>query len=65
MIMGREQDAIALLMELDNYVPLNPLASFLNYNYFDPSPYPNLTDWLSRQGIPPRKPVSIPYQCKT
>ena len=64
MIMGREEDAIALLMELDNSIPLNPLASFLNYNYFDPSPYPNLMAWLEAQGIPPRNPVKIPYRCK-
>jgi len=65
MIMGRDEAAVDALRELDETKNLPSLADFLSYAYFDATPFPNLTALLERQGYTPRKPIEIPYRCKT
>jgi len=63
--MGRDDAAVAALRELDDEKDLPSLADFLSYAYFDARPFPHLMALLQRQGYTPRKPVQIPYRCKT
>jgi len=53
------------LIRLDNPDDLAPLGNFLTYAHFDPRLYPNLMALLEAQGVTPRKPLEIPYRCKT
>jgi TolB-like protein len=63
-IMGQEQEAVDLLMDLDNQQNLRGLADFLSYRAFDPRPYPNLIALLASQAIPPREVNVVPYRCR-
>lgn len=64
MIMGREAEAAQVLMELDAAGDIGSLADYLSYAYFDARQFPNLMKRLEAQGIEPRKPKKIPYQCR-
>ncbi len=64
MIMSRAEEAAATLMVLDEPKILQPLASYLIYGFFDPTPFPNLMMVLADQGILPPKVVDIPFRCK-
>jgi TolB-like protein len=63
-LMSQDEEAIATLMELDKSEDLRSLRNFLSYAYFDARPFPNLMALLESQGVEPREPRDIPYQCK-
>jgi len=63
-IMNQDEQAIATLMELDKNDDLRSLRNFLSYAYLDARPFPNLMALLKSQGVEPREPRDIPYQCK-
>ena len=62
-IMNQDDMVIETLMKLDESKDLRSLSSFLAYAYFDARPFPNLMALLESQGIQPREPREIPYQC--
>lgn len=64
MILGREAEANQVLMKLDAAGDFGSLADYLSYAFFDAQQYPNLMKMLTSQGIEPRTPKKIPYQCK-
>ncbi|MCH8071229.1 MAG: hypothetical protein IIA09_04715 [Proteobacteria bacterium] len=64
-IMGRDDEALELLLPLDNDEDMHSLASFLGYGHFDASQFPNFLAVLEAQGIKPYAPQAVPYQCKT
>ncbi|MCI0518356.1 MAG: hypothetical protein L0Y45_11045 [Woeseiaceae bacterium] len=64
MIMGREADAAQVLMPLDVEGDIGTLVDYLSYAYFDARQFPNLMKMLHAQGIEPRAPRKIPYQCR-
>ncbi len=64
-LMGQQEKAFNTLIPLDDPDNLAPLGNFLTYAHFDPRLYPNLMALLEAQGIQPRKPLEIPYRCKT
>jgi TolB-like protein len=61
--LGRHTEADELLRPMDDAGELYALAGYLNYTFFDPSSFPNLSATLRRQGIS-RTPVAIPYACR-
>jgi TolB-like protein len=63
-IMQQQQEADALLMDLDSTENLDALGDYLSYAYFDARKFPNLMALLQAQGIEPREPKVIPYRCK-
>jgi TolB-like protein len=63
-IMNQNEKAMETLMELDRSKDLRSLSGFLLYAHFDPRPFPNLMAMLEAQGVEPREPRDIPYQCK-
>lgn len=63
-IMGRDDEALELLLPLDNDEDMHSLASFLGYGHFDARQYPNFLVILAAQGIEPYAPQAVPYQCK-
>ena len=63
-IMNQSEKAIETLMEFDKSEDLRTLHNFLSYAYFDARPFPNLMALLKSQGVEPREPRDIPYQCK-
>jgi len=64
-LMGQQEKAFNTLIRLDDPDNLAPLGNFLTYAHFDPRLYPNLMALLEAQGVTPRKPLEIPYRCKT
>ena len=62
-LMGQDERAIETLMALDQSEDLSPLTDYLSYAYFDARPFPNLLALLETQGVEPREPREIPYQC--
>ncbi len=64
MIIGEESEANAALMGLDADGQVGVLADYLSYAYFDARQFPNLMKMLKSQGIEPRTPKKIPYQCR-
>jgi len=64
MIMGRDEEARQIMMDLDDSGDLATLADYLTYAYFDARAYPNLMAMLRSQGIEPRAPKEIPYRCR-
>ncbi|MGI9225492.1 MAG: hypothetical protein ACR2QX_13495 [Woeseiaceae bacterium] len=63
-IIGRDEEAQQLLEPYDENMELDVLADFLSYHYFDPTPFPNLVQYLKSQGVEPRKPLEMTYRCK-
>lgn len=55
--------AEAVLRPLDEGAPVNVLANWLNYQQFDPRPFPRLMAVLQREGIQRPPPVPMPYTC--
>ena len=63
-IMGRQDEARQIRMNLDESGDLETLSDYLSYAYFDARVYPNLMAMLASQGIEPRAPKEIPYRCR-
>lgn len=63
-IFGRDQEAQQLLEPYDQNKELDVLMDFASYHYFDPTPFPNLVQYLKSQGVEPRKPLEMNYRCR-
>jgi len=63
-VFGRDEEAQRLLEPYDENMDLDVLMDFASYHYFDPTPFPNLIQYLKSQGVEPRKPVEMTYRCK-
>ncbi len=55
--------AEAILRPLDEGAPVNVLGNWLNYQQFDPRPFPKLMALLQREGIQRPPPVPMPFTC--
>jgi hypothetical protein len=64
-IMGYEDKALDVLMELESDNDFDALSDFLTYAFFDPSELPNFMKFLKSQGIEPRMARKIPNRCKS
>ena len=62
--MNQGATAVELLRQIDETGDLNTLRDYMTYAYFDARPFPNLMAFLESQGITPREPRKIPYQCR-
>jgi tetratricopeptide (TPR) repeat protein len=63
-IIGRDEEAQQLLEPYDENMELDVLMDFVSYHYFDPTPFPNLIQYLKSQGVEPRKSVEMTYRCR-
>lgn len=63
--MGNDQEAIEILIELDDRDDLSSIGDFLSRAYFDARSFPNLMALLEAQSLEPRQPMEIRYRCKT
>lgn len=63
-ILGRDDEAVELLTDLDNSANWKYLSTFLGYGFFDPRPYPYLMARLESKGVPQRKVTMLPYRCR-
>ncbi len=63
-VYGRDDEAERLLQPYDERGELDVLMDFVSYHYFDPTPFPNLVQYLKSQGVEPREPVEMTYRCK-
>jgi TolB-like protein len=61
--LGRTAEATELLRHYDDAGELFTLSTFLEYAFFDPRPYPNLSAALRRHGALRTEPLPIPYAC--
>jgi TolB-like protein len=61
--LGRTAEATELLRPYDDAGELFALSTFLEYAFFDPRPYPNLSATLRRHGALRTEPLPIPYAC--
>ena len=63
-IFGRDEEAQRLLEPFDENMELDVLMDFVSYHYFDPTPFPNLVQYLKSQSVEPRKPLEMTYRCR-
>lgn len=63
-ILGRDDEAEALLRPLDTSATLYQLSRLLTYTHFDPRPFPNLSKVLVAQGVQRETIIPIPYACR-
>jgi TolB-like protein len=61
--LGRTAEATELLHPYDDAGELFTLSTFLEYAFFDPRRYPNLSATLRRHGALRTEPLPIPYAC--
>ncbi len=62
-ILGEDEEAEALLAELDAAGDVFALRSYLNYPAFDATPFPNLLATYEGQGLEDREVIPIPFRC--
>lgn len=63
MLLGRTEEANALLHALERDGNVFALAGFLAYRQFDPTPFPSLTAMLEREQAPQPPPLALPFAC--
>jgi TolB-like protein len=63
MLLGEHAAATELLMELERGGRIFPLATFMVFPHFDPSPFPSLMRILEREQIRRPPPVPLPFAC--
>jgi TolB-like protein len=63
MLLGEHAAASELLMELERNGRIYPLASFMVFPHFDPSPFPSLMRILEREQIRRPPAVPLPFAC--
>jgi hypothetical protein len=63
MLLGEHAAATELLMELERGGRIFPLATFMVFPHFDPSPFPSLMRILEREQIRRLPPVPLPFAC--
>jgi TolB-like protein len=61
--LGRRDEAVEILRHYDDAGELFVLSTFLDYTFFDPRPYPNLSAALRRNGALRPEPRPVPYGC--
>jgi TolB-like protein len=57
------ESAEGMLRPYEQNAPINVLANWLNYQQFDPTPFPKLMAVLRRESMQRRPPVPMPYTC--
>ena len=62
-LLGREREAAAVLLPYANSGVPYQIASWLNYDQFDPTPFPAVMAVLKREGVNRPPPVDIPFKC--
>ncbi len=62
-LLGQLEQARAVLVPYDDANQVYALSSYLNYPYFDPTPYPKLMEVLENQGVERPPPIRIPLSC--
>jgi len=62
--LGRNEEATASLMDMDNAETMYALAGHLTYTHFDPRPFPNLSAVLKAQGIQRETIRPLNFACK-
>jgi TolB-like protein len=63
MLLGRKDEAAALLQPLEHGGNLSSLSDFLIFLHFDPAPFPSVMALLAREKIDRPPPVSLPFAC--
>ena len=62
-LLRQTEQARAVLVPYDDANQVYALSSYLNYPYFDPTPYPKLMEVLENQGVERPPPIRIPLSC--
>ncbi len=62
-LLGEKDEAADLLRPYDRAAPPYPLESFLAYPFFDPTPFPNISALMAREGITPPPILDAPFLC--
>ncbi len=62
-ILGEDEEAEALLAELDAAGDVFALKSYLGYPGFDATPFPNLLAAFAGQGLEDREVIPLPFRC--
>jgi len=63
MMLGRTDEAVALLQSLERAGNTYALAAYLSYPDFDPSPFPSLVRMLEREKIQRPPALGLPFAC--
>ena len=63
LMLDDKKSAEDVLRPLEENAPVNVLANWLNYQQFDPAPFPRLMAVLKREGMQRPPPVPMPYTC--
>ena len=63
LLLGRRDEAGALLQAYERDGNTFALAGFLVYRVFDPRPYPSLMRVLEREGVTVGEPLALPFAC--
>jgi TolB-like protein len=63
MMLGRQDEAIALLQPLEQAGNIYALAGYLSYPEFDPSPFPSLVRLLAREKVQRPPALALPFAC--
>lgn len=63
MILGREDEAAAVLKPYETLASPLTVGAYLTYPHFDPEPFPVLMDILKREGVKRPPPVRPPFAC--
>jgi TolB-like protein len=63
MMLGRTDEAVALLQPLERAGNTYALAGYLSYPEFDPSPFPSLVRLLEREKIQRPPALALPFAC--
>ena len=62
-IIGDDESAEQLFAEYDERGDFGTMATYLSYEHFDPTPYPNFMQSMAGQGIEDRGISKLPYRC--
>lgn len=63
MLLGREDEAVAVLKPYETLASPLTLGAYLTYPQFDPEPFPMVMDILEREGVKRPPPVKLPFTC--
>jgi hypothetical protein len=63
MMLGRTDEAVALLQPLERAGNTYALAGYLSYPEFDPSPFPSLVRLLEREKVQRPPALALPFAC--
>ena len=63
MMLGRTDEAVALLQPFERAGNTSALAGYLAYPEFDPSPFPSLVRMLEREKVQRPPALALPFAC--